>query len=125
VTREWLRSTAAGPTASLSEFLRARVLANAPRRLVFDLVGGAAVAVCALWARPVGWVVLASAGLSFAMYGAWGLAERRLQPETVDTRAFVEFVWFCVRAASAGIGLLAFMAFIFALLGMALGTWIS
>ena len=116
---------AEGSTASLVEFLHARALGSAPGRLVLDIVGGAAVAVVAVWAHRFGWVVIATAGLSFATYGVWSLAERHLQPDTESHRAFVAFLWFLVRGASAGIGVLAFMVFLFALLGLALGTWIS
>jgi len=115
----------AGSTASLAEFLHARALGSAPRRLVLDIAGGAVLAVVAVWARRFGWVVVATAGLSVAMYGVWAVAERHLQPETESRRETVGFLWFVVRAVSGGIGLLAFIAFIFGLLGLALGTWIS
>jgi Flp pilus assembly protein TadB len=120
-----MEPTPAGPTESLAEFLHARALASSPRRLILDLVGGAAVAACAVWARPYGWVVLVSASLSFAMFGAWSVAERRLQRAPEEGREITEFLWFFVRTATAGVGLLGVMVSIFALLYLTLGTWIS
>jgi len=113
------------PDGSLAEFLHARALATAPGRLGVDLVGGALVACVASWARPAGWMVLASAGLCFALYAVWAFAERHLQAESRDMRVFSEFVWLAARTSSAGFGLAALMAFLFSLLRLALGTWIS
>ena len=70
-------------------------------------------------------MILASAAACFAMYGVWAAAERRLQAESRDVPVFIEFAWYAMRACAAGIGLAAFMTFIFGLLGTALGTWIS
>ena len=113
------------PDASLADFLRARALSAAPRRLALNLVGGALVAGAALWARPAGWTVLASAGSCFAMYGVWAVSERRLQMDSRDIPVLIEFGWLAVRISAAGLGVAALFAFLFALLGFALGTWIS
>ncbi len=113
------------PDATLAEFLHARALATAPGRLGLDLAVGTAVAAVATWARPAGWLVLASAGLCFAMYAVWAISERHLQAESRDMRPFSEFAWIAARIGAAGLGLLALMAFLFALLRLALGTWIS
>ncbi|MBM3908099.1 MAG: hypothetical protein FJ363_08495 [Gemmatimonadetes bacterium] len=110
---------------TLAAFLHARALASTRDRLAVDILCGAAVASVALWARPQGWVALASAGVAFAMYGAWAVAERQLQPSAEPRRQSVEFLWFAVRALAGTWGLLAFALCLFALLGMALGTWIS
>ena len=111
--------------ASLAEFLHARALATAPGRLGVDLVGGALVAGVASWARPAGWIVLASAGLCIALYAVWAFAERHLQADSRDMRVFSEFAWLAARTSAAGLGLAALMAFLFSLLRLALGTWIS
>ncbi len=113
------------PDASLAEFLHERALVTAPTRLLIDLVGGALVAAAALWARPPGWTVVASAGLCLSMYGVWAVAERRLQPVSTEMRAFVEFAWLATRACAALLGLASLGAFLFSLLALALGTWIS
>lgn len=123
---------AASPV-TLPEFLRARALASAPRRLALDILLGAAVAAVAGWARPPGWVPLVSAGLAFALYGTWAVAERQLQPPLVppaepmaaSRRAALDYLWFLLRALAAVGGLLAFALCLFALLGLSLGTWIS
>ena len=113
------------PEASLAEFLHARALATAPGRLALDLVGGALVAGTAVWARPTGWDVLASAGLCFAMYAVWAFSERRLEAESRDMRVVSEFAWIAARTSATGLGLAALMALLFSVLRLALGTWIS
>jgi hypothetical protein len=113
------------PDASLADFLHARALTTARSRLAIDLFGGALVAAVVLWARPVGWTVLASAGFCFSMYGLWAIADRHLQADSRDQPASIEFGWLAVRMSAAGLGLAALFALLFALLGLALGTWIS
>jgi disulfide bond formation protein DsbB len=115
----------ADPVVTLPEFLRARARASTPRRLVFDMVGGGAIAVAALWVKPPGWAVLASAALCFAMYGAWAVAERHVESDVREDRAVTEYAWFVLRTSAAGLGMAAFLALVFVLLGLALGTWIS
>lgn len=113
------------PDASLSEFLHARALATAPGRLGVDLVGGTLVAGVTSWARPTGWMVLASAGLCFALYAVWAFAERHLQADSRDMRVSSEFAWLAARTSAAALGLAALLAFLFSLVRLALGTWIS
>lgn len=115
----------ADPVVTLPEFLRARARASTPRRLAFDLAGGGAIAVTALWAKPPGWAVLASAASCFAMYGTWAIAERHVEGGMRDGRALTEYAWFVLRTSAAGLGVAAFLALVFLLLGFALGTWIS
>jgi len=111
--------------ASLAEFLHARALSTASGRLGVDLVGGASVAGVAVWARPTGWMVLASAGLCVALYAVWAFAVRHLQAESRDMRMSSEFAWLAARISAAGLGLAALMIFLFSVLRLALGTWIS
>ncbi len=115
----------ADPVVTLPEFLRARARASTPRRLAYDMVGGGAIAVVALWAQPPGWAVLASAASCFAMYGAWATAERHVTGDARDGRAVTEYAWFLLRTSAAGFGVAAFLVLLFLLLGLALGTWIS
>lgn len=113
------------PDASLADFLRARAVTAAPSRLALDLIGGALVAGATLWARPGGWTVLASAGFCFSTYGLWAIAERRLQAGSRGMPVLIEFAWLAARISAAGLGLAALFVFLFALLGLALGRWIS
>lgn len=114
----------ADPVVTLPEFLRARARASTRRRLMFDVVGGGAIAVAALWARPTGWALLVSAASCFAMYGLWAVAERHVNG-THESRAVTEYLWFVLRTSAAGLGIVSFLALVFVLLGLALGTWIS
>lgn len=113
------------PVVTLPEFLRARARTSTPRRLAFDVVGGGAVAVAALLAKPPGWAVLASAASCFAMFGVWAVAERHVAGGVREGRAVTEYAWFVLRTSAAGLGMAAFLALVFVLLGLALGTWIS
>lgn len=113
------------PVVTLPEFLGARARASTARRLAFDVVGGGAIAVAALWAKPPGWAILASAAMCFAMYGVWAVAERHVGADARDGSAVTEYAWFVLRTSAAAMGLAAFLALIFVLLGTALGTWIS
>lgn len=115
----------AGPVVTLPEFLRARARASTVRRLAFDVLGGSAIAVAALWAKPAGWAVLASAASCFATYGVWAVAERHLEVGDHKDRASTEYAWFVLRTSAAGLGVAACLALLFVLLGLALGTWIS
>lgn len=113
------------PVVTLPEFLRARARASTPRRLVFDMIGGSTIAVAALWVKPAGWTVLVSAASCFAMYGLWAVAQRHVEGETRGGRAVTEYAWFVLRTSAAALGMAAFLALVFVLLGLALGTWIS
>lgn len=115
----------ADPVVTLPDFLRARSRASTLRRLTFDIVGGTAIAVAAVWAKPVGWAVLTSAATCFAMYGVWAIAERHMEVGVREGSAVTEYGWFVLRTSAAGIGVAAFLALVFVLLGLALGTWIS
>ena len=124
--KEWdVEPVGADPVVTLPEFLRARARVSTPRRLAFDIIGGGTIAVAALWAKPPGWAVLASAASCFAMYGAWAVAQRHVEGETRGDRAVTEYAWFVLRTSAAALGMAAFLALVFVLLGLALGTWIS
>lgn len=113
------------PNASLAELLGARARRTPMDRLVIDVVGGALVAAVALWARPAGSVFLAAVGLCFAGYGAWAIAERRLEPRPWPERIPGERGWRVLHTVAAVIGLAAFVLVLFAALGLALGTIMS
>lgn len=120
-----MEPSGAEPVVTLPEFLRARARTSTPRRLVFDIVGGSTIAVAALWAKPAGWAVLASAASCFAMYGLWAVAQRHVEGAARVDRAVTEYSWFVLRTSAAALGLVSFLSLVFVLLGLTLGTWIS
>jgi hypothetical protein len=120
-----MTAPAGEPPLTLAAFLHARALGSTRERLAIDLLCGVAVASVALWARPRGWVALASAGAAFACYALWAVAERRDDAWAEPRHAVLEYLWLFLRALAAAGGLLAFALCLFALLGLALGTWIS
>jgi hypothetical protein len=111
--------------ASLAELLSARARRTPADRLMIDIVGGALVAIAAVWARPSGWVALLAAAICFVCYGAWAVAERRLITSTWTEHVEHESMWRMVHGASAFVGLGAFGLLLFACLGIALGTVVS
>lgn len=113
------------PNATLGFLLHARALSAPAVRLVLDLVLGGVAAAGALWFRPVGWVQLASAGLCFAMYGAWAFAERHLEATTAEFARAEELAWGALRGSTAVVGLLAAVTLACSVAGALLGTWIS
>lgn len=114
----------ADPVVTLPEFLRARARASTPRRLAFDMIGGGTIAVAALWAKPAGWAVLASAASCFAMFGVWAVAERHVEGGAREGRAVTEYAWFVLRTSAAVLGTAASLALVFVLLGSMLDNWI-
>ena len=111
--------------ASLAELLSARARRTPFDRLVIDLVGGGLVLLVAAWARPGGWVALASVASCFLGYGAWAIAERRLQPVPWPETIPLEAIWRAVRGVAAVVGIGGFVLLLFATLGLALGSIVS
>jgi hypothetical protein len=113
------------PEASLPEFLAHRARAASVRRLSLDVVAGLGVLSALLWWRPGGLLVLGSAALFFALYGAWGITDRARSAtaETGDRRVLIALNVICGVLAAAGV--LAMAAFLFGVWSIALGTWIS
>ncbi|MBC8088030.1 MAG: hypothetical protein H7Z40_12250 [Phycisphaerae bacterium] len=105
--------------------LHARATSAPPIRLVLDLVLGGLATVVAVWFRPVGWVQLASAGLCFAMYGAWAFAERHLDSSTDESSRLEILAWGVLRGLYACVGLLAAVTLAASVAGLMLGTQIS
>ena len=119
------------PDARLPELLAARARGASDGRLALDLAGGLVAAGVALAWRPSGWLVLLSAALCFAAFGAWGIADREAR-ERPDARghsllSLVSLVSLLrgVRALAALVGAAAMVTLLFATLALALGTWIS
>lgn len=111
--------------ASLAELLSSRARRTPRDRLALDIIGGALVAMAALWARPSGWVAVAAAAGCFVAYGVWALAELRLLPRPDGEEAPHERLWRGLQGAAAFVGMGAFVLLLFAMLGVALGRIIS
>lgn len=124
-----MADTVVRPDRTLPESLAAHARAVSARRLAFDVFGGAlAVVIGGLW-RPRGWPAVVAAGLCFAAFGVWALAERRLAaPDGRPTSAQHDgrvLAWRALRGAAAVVGGSAALLLGFALLFGVLGTWIS
>lgn len=106
---------------TLAGVLGARVRRTPMDRLVLDVTGGVLVGAAAIWARPTGWFALLTFALCFACYGCWAFTERRRQLADADLGTG----WRIARRTSAALGIAAFVAMLFALLGIALGPIVS
>jgi hypothetical protein len=113
------------PDATLAEVLSYRARNTPQSRLVIDIAGGVAVAAMTVWARPGGWVTLASAAVCFAAYGAWGWINQSLSAMHTPAGDAVIRRWRMLQLVAAGIGISAFVLFLVAALGIALGKIIS
>lgn len=107
---------------TLADVLGARARRTPFDRLILDVAGGVLIAAAAIWARPTAWFPLLAAALCFVGYGVWAFTERRA---TAAQGAAVALPWRIARHVSAGLGLAAFVALLFSLLGIALGPMIS
>jgi hypothetical protein len=113
------------PDAGLQEFLVHRARTASIRRLSVDALAGGVACAAALWWKPTGWLVFASAALCFVSYGAWGILDRvrfrgpfTLKPSLaglVDATC----VLFALLGALAAAGVL------LGVWALGLGTWIS
>jgi len=113
------------PEASLPEFLAHRARSASVRRLSLDLIAGLASLSALLWWRPFGLLVLGSAALLFASYGAWGITDRARAAVAIHDgrRGLIPLNVIC--GMLAAIGVLAAGALLFGVWAIALGTWIS
>lgn len=111
--------------ASLGSILHERALNATPTRLLLDIGVGSLVAIAAWWFHPRLWIVIACAGLCFALYGVWATAERELEIGPDDMSQAMESMWSIVRVAAALTGLAAALVMTFSLVTGMLGTWIS
>jgi hypothetical protein len=115
----------APPNASLGVMLHARALSTSAIRLTLDLILGGAVSAAAIWFRPSWWLQLASAGLCFAMYGAWAFAERHLESAAAEISRPAEIVWGAFRGLTAAAGMIAAVTLACSVAAATLGNWIS
>jgi hypothetical protein len=120
-----MMSASLPPDASLTEVLSTRALRARPSRLWIDVLGGAAVAAVAVWARPTGWVAIASAAGCAMAYGVWACAERVTRSLEWGTPQAIERRWHAVRTIAGVVGLAAFVLFLLSFVGLALGPIVS
>ena len=111
--------------ASLPELLAERAHHASDTRLALDVVLGLfAAAAVGVW-RPTGWIVMLSAGLCFAAFGAWGIAERELRERGgADDRAQQRLLRL-QRSVAVGVGSAAFAVLVLGALALGFGTVIS
>ena len=71
-------------------------------------------------------MLFASAGVCFAMYAVWAMAECTLREETwAAMTRWQRFAWRLTSALSAIVGVFAAFALMLAAIGPLLGRWIS
>lgn len=109
------------PDETMTDVLGARARRSPLDRLVLDVVGGVLVAAAAFWARPAGWVPLSLAAACFCFYGVWALSVRRLDAAVRADAGSMPRGWKVTQQVAAAGGVVAFLALLFALLGVALG----
>ena len=110
---------------SLPELRAARAHDASDTRLALDVALGLfAAAAAGVW-RPTGWILLLSAGLCFAAFGAWGIAERELHERVGDDDARQQRLLRVQRSLAIGVGSAAFVVLVLGALAFAFGTVIS
>ncbi|MEO8000212.1 MAG: hypothetical protein ABI852_22370, partial [Gemmatimonadaceae bacterium] len=77
------------------------------------------------WFHPKVWIVLTCAGLCFALYGVWAMAERQLEIGPDNMSQSEESLWTVLRVVAALAGLASALIMAFSLVERMIGTWIS
>lgn len=113
------------PDASLPEFLVHRAKSASGRRLAIDVFIGIVGCAAALWWRPTGWLVFASASLCFLSYGAWGTLDRARSRAATTGGASLRRILDVACAICGAVGVLAAAGILLGVWAIALGTWIS
>lgn len=113
------------PDASLPEFLAHRARSAGLLRLALDAAIGVAAFAGVLYWKPSAALILASAGLCFFAYGAWGMVDRAHSYAVPKGRRIVIsfFEIFC--ALFAAVGIVGVAGVLFGVWAAAIGTWIS
>jgi hypothetical protein len=94
------------------------------KRPATDLNGCERPGVTPIW-HPRAWIVPVSMGLVLAAFGGWGIADRELAERSGETRGRSLGGLRLVRGLAVLVGALGTIVACFAVLGLALGTWIS
>ena len=116
------RSTS--PDEDLFHTLAARARATSDGRLVLAVIVGLAITLgIAVWQPPAS-LLLGSVAIGAAAFGAWGISDRELAEHDAARRLSSGVLRF-VRVVSLVVGVVAAIVAAFAVLGVALGTWIS
>jgi hypothetical protein len=113
------------PDASLVEFLVQRARSASIRRLAANAVTGAVGLAAALWWRPTGWLIFASAALCFLSYGAWGVLDRVRSHSAVTAKMSLAGLVDATCVLCALLGALAAAGVLLGVWALGLGTWIS
>ncbi len=113
------------PDASLPEFLVYRARSASIRRLAIDVLIGTVGCAAALWWKPSGWLVFASAALCFFAYGMWGTLDRVRSRPAPARGAWIRGFLDAMCALSALLGAFAGAGVLLGVWAVALGTWIS
>lgn len=113
------------PDASLAEFLVQRARSASIRRLAANAVAGAVGFAAALWWRPTGSLVFASAALCFLSYGAWGILDRVRSCSAVTVNTSLAGLVDATCVLCALLGALAAAGLLLGVWALGLGTWIS
>jgi hypothetical protein len=104
--------------------LASRARATSDGYLVLAVILGLAATIgIAVW-RPPAWLLLGSIGVGAAAFGAWGIADRELVEHSTTPRLSARILRIG-RVMSLVVGTCAAIVAAFAVLGVALGTWIS
>lgn len=111
--------------ATLGDALAQRARRASSRRLSLDVGAGLLIVTLATAWRPSGWTVLASAALCFATFGAWGLSNRLLDSPGGVSNSGITASLLILRTVAIAVGIAASLFLLFAVLGVAMGTWIS
>ena len=111
--------------ATLPAVLATRARAASDSRLALDVAVGLVVAACVVIWHPRGWLLLVSAALGLAAFGAWGIADREITGHSGVGGAPIVYALRALRGMAAVTGMLAMLGACFAVLGLMLGTWIS
>jgi hypothetical protein len=113
------------PDASLLEFLTHRARSASVLRLGADTVAGAAALAGALRWEPGGRLVIATAAICLACYGAWGLLDRARSGVARSRWSATARVFDALCGLCVGLGILSASGLLLAIWAIALGTWIS
>lgn len=110
---------------TLPAILAARARAASDGRLALDVALGVIAAIgIALW-QPPAWAFLLGAAIFLAMFGLWGIADREITERVNASNNRLVGALRVVQLVTIVGGIVAATIACFAVLSVALGTWIS